>query len=181
MIGRKRLIAAAVVGAGVIVGCDSQRSTSPTAPSAASLSASSSGASPSFSRSSSRSGVMHLIKECPKYNGQAGSYCTITKSDVKAIDVGTRVVYAQALNADGHHLDSDVTLDTPGQGNNNAFGHVTIDLAVPPGLVTFSGGTGEFKHFHAVVVVSANKDGSWNWIGEYSFSDNGGKGNDRED
>jgi hypothetical protein len=72
-------------------------------------------AAPSLS-ASPRGGDLHITKECSAYTGLAGSYCTITSSNVKAIEVGTRVVYAEAAGAT--LLDSDVVLDTPGPGNN---------------------------------------------------------------
>jgi hypothetical protein len=170
MIRRKRFIATAIIGAGVIFGCDGQRSTSPTAPSFATL-ASSNGASPSFSNSSSRSGALHMTKECSAYTGLPGSYCTIASSDLKEIEAGSRVVYAGSLV--GGKLNSDLYLDPPGPGNNIAFGHVTLDLTISPprGLVTFSGGTGKFTHFHATIDVTPLNPAarSWNWDGSYSF------------
>ena len=56
-----------------------------------------------------------------EYTGQPGSFCTITSSNVKAIEVGSKIVYAKAPVRDP--LDSDVVLDLPGPGNNKAFGH----------------------------------------------------------
>jgi hypothetical protein len=116
--------------------------------------------------------VLHVTKECSEYTGLPGSFCTITSSNLKQIEVGSRVVYANAL-VDGK-LDSDLILDPPGPGNNIAFGHVTLDLTTTParGLVTFSGGTGKFRHFQATVVVSLLNGGpDWSWDGPYSFSD----------
>ena len=40
------------------------------------------------SASSPRSGALHVTKECSAYTGLAGSYCTITSSNVNAIKVG---------------------------------------------------------------------------------------------
>ena len=88
---------------------------------------------------SPRSGDLHVTKECSEYTGLAGDFCTITSSNVKAIEVGSRVVYAEAAGL--ATLDTDVVLDTPGPGNNKAFGHCTLDLATGLGLCTFSGGT----------------------------------------
>jgi hypothetical protein len=121
---------------------------SPTSPSAtvAVRGASGTGTS-SVSASSPRSGDLHVTKECSAYTGLAGSFCTITSSNVKAIEVGSRVVYAQAAGATS--LDSDVVLDTPGPGNNTAFGHCALDFATGLGLCTFSGGTGKFSWFDA--------------------------------
>ena len=42
----------------------------------------------------------------------AGDICTITSSNVQAIEAGSRVIYTQAAGAAG--LDSNVVLDMPG-------------------------------------------------------------------
>jgi hypothetical protein len=81
-------------------------------------------------------GVRDVTKECSQYNGQAGSFCTITSSNLKAIDVGSKVIYAQAAGAAG--LDSDLILSM-GPGNS-AFGHVTLSFASLSGVLTFSAG-----------------------------------------
>ena len=116
---------------------------------------------------SPRSGALHATKECSQYNGQAGSFCTITSSNLKAIDVGSKVIYAQPAGAAG--LDSDLILYT-GPGNS-AFGHVTLSFASLSGVVTFSGGTGKFSGFEASVVVTYNPTTNlWYWDGTYSFN-----------
>ncbi|MBA2302256.1 MAG: hypothetical protein H0W08_06435 [Acidobacteria bacterium] len=122
----------------------------------------------SLSAASPRSGALHLTKECSAYTFLAGSYCTITSSNVKAIEVGSRIVYAQAAGATS--LDSDVILDLPGPGNNTAFGHCALDFATGVGLCTFSGGTGKFTWFHASADVSYLGGPNWRWEGTYSFS-----------
>jgi hypothetical protein len=124
---------------------------------------------PSLSASSARTGDLLVTKECSAYTGAAGSFCTITSSNLKAIEVGTRIVYAQAAGATS--LDSDVVLDTPGPGNNIAFGHCTLDLATSSGLCTLSGGTGKFTWLYTSAVVSFDSTtGLWHWEGTYSFS-----------
>jgi hypothetical protein len=89
-------------------------------------------------------------------------------SNVKAIEVGSTVVYAQA--AGPASLDSDIVLDLPGPGNNTAFGHCALDFATGIGLCTFSGGTGKFTHFQARANVSYLGGHDWAWDGTYSFS-----------
>jgi len=118
--------------------------------------------------SSPRSGDLHLTKECPEYTGLAGSFCTITASNLKEIEVGTRVVYASAASATA--LDSDVVLDAPGPGNNAAFGHVHLDRTTRTGVLTLSGGTGKFTWFHASVDISFVATRVWHLDGTYSFS-----------
>jgi len=118
------------------------------------------------SASSSRSGPLHVTKECSAYTGQVGSYCTITSSNINAIKVGSRVVYAQAAGATS--LDSDITLVA---GNHKlAFGHCQLDFATGRGLCTFSGGIGELAGFQARADVSYLGGPNWAWDGTYSFS-----------
>jgi hypothetical protein len=112
-----------------------------------------------------RSGTLHVTKECSAYKGLAGDFCTITSSNIEEIAAGTRVVYARAAT-DGS-LDTDVVLDD-GTGNA-AAGHVVLDLASGTGVATFSGGTGKFFGFEARADVSADAAGLWHWEGTYSL------------
>ena len=114
-----------------------------------------------------RSGALHVTKECSQYTRLAGGFCTITSSNLKQIEVGTKVIYTIASGATV--LDSDVTLDPPGPGNNKAFGHCRLDLASGVGLCTFSGGTGKFTWFNASAAVSSLGRPNWAWNGTYSF------------
>ena len=113
-----------------------------------------------------RSGDLHVTKECSAYKGLAGDICTITSSNLEEIEVGSKVVYAQAAGAGS--LDTDIVLDA-GDGNTGA-GHVVLDLGAGSGVATFSGGTGKFSGFEARVDVSADAAGLWHWEGTYSFS-----------
>jgi hypothetical protein len=125
-------------------------------------------ASPAVNAGSPRSGQLHVTKECSRYTAAAGSFCTITSSNLNAIRVGSRVVYASAADPSAGVLDSDLVIDGP--GNNTAFGHVVLDLSKLSGVVTFSGGTGEFTHFRAgpiAVACPAYPDCSWD--GPYSL------------
>jgi hypothetical protein len=119
---------------------------------------------------SPRSGDVHITKECSVYAGQVGGYCTITSSNIKAIPVGSRVIYLEALAFPYTVLDTNIVLDPPGPGNNKAFGHVYLDLSTGAGEATFSGGTGKFTWFHARVDVSYLGGPDWAWEGTYSFS-----------
>ena len=40
-----------------------------------------------------RSGQLHVTKECSEYTGLAGGFCTITGSNLNAIDPGMKVIY----------------------------------------------------------------------------------------
>jgi hypothetical protein len=132
--------------------------TSPSATAAAEISAPALSASP-------RSGDLRVTKECSGYTGGPGSFCTIESSNVKAIEAGSKIVYLQPdelFTPSG----SDVVLDPPGPGNNQAFGNCSL----ASGVCTFSGGTGKFTQFNASVDVTANADFSlWFWNGTYSF------------
>jgi sugar lactone lactonase YvrE len=110
-------------------------------------------------------GVLRIRKECSHYVGNAGDFCTITKSNVKAIGAGSRVVYTDAADATG--LDTDVILYT--RHGNKAFGHVVLDFATATGTVTFLGGTGKLRNFHASAVVTNTGGVNYAWEGAYSF------------
>src|SRR2546422_926439 len=56
-------------------------------------------------------GALHLTKECSTYLGRAGDFCTIASSNLRAIKVGSRVVYQQAAGPPS--LNSDVILYPP--------------------------------------------------------------------
>jgi hypothetical protein len=117
-----------------------------------------------------RSGTLHVTKECSHYTGTAGSFCTITSSNINAIKPGSRVVYASAAgDPTAGVLDSDLAIHGP--GNNTAFGHVVLDLSTLSGTVTLSGGTGEFTHFHAgPIAVACPAFPACSWDGPYSFT-----------
>jgi hypothetical protein len=119
-----------------------------------------------------RSGAVHVTKECSQYTAGAGSFCTITSSNINTVKPGSRVVYASAANLATGMLDSNLMIDGP--GNNNAFGHVVLDLSTFTGTVTFSGGTGEFRHFHAgPLAVACPAYPACSWDGRYGFGPNG--------
>lgn len=112
------------------------------------------GQAPSFSKSSPRRGARHATKACPEYHSNAGDFRSITSSNLDVIEVGSKIFYASLL-VDGK-LDSDLTLVPQGNGKSVAFGHLTLDVTTTPphGVLTFSGGTGKFRHFSATIVVT---------------------------
>ena len=155
-------------GALAAAGCADGRGI-PTGPSA---SVAMSGAAASASLPAApRSGELRVAKECSGYNGEAGSFCTITASNVQAIEVGSTILYLDPpalLTPAG----TDIVLDTPGPGNNKAFGHCALDPATGLGLCTFSGGTGKFTTFSATAHVTPptmQDPVNWHWDGTYSF------------
>ena len=151
------------IGALAAVGCADGRGV-PTSPSAAAAVSGPAAVAPSLS-ASPRSGDLRVTKECSGYTGGAGSFCAITSSNVKAIEVDSRIIYLQPDQV-VTPVGSDVVLDPPGPGNNKAFGHCSLAL----GVCTFSGGTGKFTHFNATVQVSYLGGFDWGWDGTYSFS-----------
>jgi hypothetical protein len=116
---------------------------------------------------SARRGELHVMKECSQYNGTAGSFCTITSSNLTEILVGSRVYYDQAAGIPTGLLDSNVVLDA-GNGDR-AVGRCTLDFSTGLGLCLFSDGTGRLSGFQARVEVSyVGPD--WAWDGIYSFT-----------
>lgn len=156
----------------LVAGCADGRGipTSPSATAAGSGLAAIESASPLAA--APRSGELQVAKECSGYNGEAGSFCRITASNVKAIEVDSTILYLDPpalLTPSG----TDVVLDTPGAGNNKAFGHCALDPATGMGLCTFSGGTGKFTWFSATAHVSPptlEDPINWHWDGTYSFN-----------
>jgi hypothetical protein len=124
-------------------------------------------ASVSASERNRRNGQLHATKECSKYTGAAGSFCTITSSSLPEIKVGSKVLYDQAAGVPTGMLDSNVVLDA-GNGDK-AVGRCTLDFATGLGLCTFSDGTGRFTGFHARVDVSHLGGPDWAWDGTYGF------------
>lgn len=112
-----------------------------------------------------RHGALHVTKECGDYQGQPGGFCTIVSSNLSAIPAGSKVFYFEAAGAQG--LVSDLALYA-GPGNA-ALGHV--NLSGTSGVITFAGGTGDFRGFHARAVVSYDADHDlWLWDGTYRFT-----------
>ena len=120
-----------------------------------------------------RSGQLHVAKECSENTGLPGGFCTITGSNLNAIRPGTKVIYTNPAVV-GTVLSSDLYVDGP--GNNDAYGHVDLNVAPGPtqwsGPLTFTSGTGRFSGFHATLrVTCAIPAGSpCAWDGPYSFT-----------
>ena len=82
-----------------------------------------------------------------------------------AIPAGSKVFYFEALAAG--QLDTDLALYA-GPGNV-ALGHVTLSLATMTGVITFRGGTGDFRGFRAQADVTYDAEHDlWHWNGTYS-------------
>ena len=59
---------------------------------------------------SSRSGALHVTKECSEYTGEPGSFCTVTSSNVRPIQPGMRIVYKEAIDPVTSAIDTDIVV-----------------------------------------------------------------------
>jgi hypothetical protein len=126
----------------------------------------------SVSASSERNGDLHVTKECSQNTGLAGTFCTITSSNIPEIQVGAKVFYDQQAGIPAGMLDSNVVLKV-GVGDW-AVGRCTLDGSTGRGICTFSDGVGPFAGFHARVNVTPPTDGkNWHWEGTYGFTPTG--------
>ena len=117
--------------------------------------------------SGARSGDLNTQKDCAKYFGLAGDTCTITKSNLTEIGIGSVITYLQAANSD-FTASGDVILDAG--GSNKTFGHCTVERVTGTGICVFNGGTGRFSFFRARVAVTPVGGVIDAWDGTYSFS-----------
>lgn len=118
-----------------------------------------------MSTSATRTGTMHVTKECSQYTGEAGAFCTIDSSDFDGIPVGSKVVYLEPMNDAG--LDTDIVVETPGGDSIN--GHVVLDGSTQTGTVKLTGGTGELAGLSADLVVKPLGEPNYSWDGSYSY------------
>jgi len=134
---------------------------------------------PSVAASNGGSGPLHVTKNCSNFTGLAGTYCTVTSSNLAEIPMGSTVFYTQATTAAPESgsiaLDSNVVLFI-GFGDW-AVGRCTLDSRQYPGnygLCTFSNGVGRLAGFTARVEVSPFQNTPINvdyyWDGTYSFT-----------
>jgi len=113
-----------------------------------------------------RSGTLYVTKECSEFTGEAGSFCTIASSNFGPLPAGSKVVYAEAVTADGG-LDTDIVVTTP--NGETVHGHVVLDGATQTGTVTLAGGTGELATIAADLVVAPLGEPNYSWEGPYSY------------
>jgi hypothetical protein len=142
---------------------------------------------PRVVRADERTGELHVTKNCSASTFDAGTFCTITSSNLPEIQAGSRVFYTQAVvgcdtgattypcptlppTPEGVDiaLDSNVVLYV-GKGNW-AVGRCTLDGTGSSGLCTFSDGTGKLTGFQARVDVSSTDGVNYQWNGTYSFN-----------
>jgi hypothetical protein len=118
----------------------------------------------------SRIGVLTVTKNCDHYDFTAGSFCTITHSNLRELR-GATVFYDQAANTPAGMLDSNVVV-VAGPGDW-AVGRCTLDLSTFLGLCTFSNGVGRLTGFHARIDVGLIQGLDFAWAGTYSFKRDG--------
>jgi hypothetical protein len=134
-----------------------------------------------------RNGELHVTKNCSAYTNDAGSFCTITSSNLPEIEVGSKVLYTQGLvgcDTGGTSYPCPAPVPTPEGGyiavdsdavlyvgtGNWAVGRCTLDSTGNFGLCTFSDGTGRLTGFQARVDVSSTDGVNYEWKGTYSFN-----------
>ncbi|MGH2966398.1 MAG: hypothetical protein ACRDMH_13610 [Solirubrobacterales bacterium] len=123
-------------------------------------------------KSSRKHGELHLTKECSEYTAKAGGFCTITKSNLDEITVGTKEFALKDFDLVAGTLNSDGVLYV--RDGELALNHCDIFPSTDViGRCIFSGGIGHLRGFHANVVVSVNKDdpNKADFDGTYSFRD----------
>ena len=111
-------------------------------------------------------GTLKVTKECSKYTGEAGSYCTIVSSNCDAIANGSKIVYTEAATTSGG-LDTDIVINTP--NGDIGYGHVVLDGATETGKVTLKGGTGQLSKLSGDLVIAPLEKPNYSWVGPYSY------------
>jgi hypothetical protein len=134
-----------------------------------------------------RHGELQVTKNCSAWTLDNGAFCTITSSNLPEIEVGSKVLYAQApIGCDngGTTYPCTVPLPTPEGGyisvdssavlyvgtGDWAVGRCTLDSTGNSGLCTFSDGIGRLTGFQARVDVFSTDGINYNWNGTYNFS-----------
>ncbi len=112
--------------------------------------------------------AFHATKDCSGHTGLAGAYCTIRSSNVKAVKVGSKIFYLQALSSTG--IDSDILIYV--KRGSVATGHCLFRSTTEVGRCTISDGTGTLDGFQLRVRVTADSSlpKHWHWDGTYSFN-----------
>jgi hypothetical protein len=112
--------------------------------------------------------AFHATKDCSGFTGLVGAYCTVRSSNVKALEVGSKIFYVQEAGKTA--LDSDTIIYV--RRGSVATGHCFLRHATGAGLCTMSDGTGTLAGFRFRVRVAADTSvpGLYHWDGTYSFN-----------
>lgn len=108
---------------------------------------------------------LHLVKECSQFVGKPGDFCSVIKSDLAAIPVGSKIYYFDS-NQVSAILSSSIVLDA---GNGSlAIGHCSVNNPEATGTCTFSAGSGALQGLRALVTLTADANGTdYHWDGGY--------------
>jgi hypothetical protein len=113
--------------------------------------------------------TLTIVKNCSgTMTGKVGEFCTVTASNVKAIPVGTKVVYTGPVVGSAVFLSSNVTIKA--SATSTATGYCMVDLHTGVGMCTFWKGTGKLAGFHAVIHGSSASPTAYHWDGFYYTS-----------
>ena len=113
--------------------------------------------------------TLTIVKNCSgTMTGKVGEFCTVTASNVKAIPVGTKVVYTGPVVSSAVFLSSNVTIKA--SATSTATGYCMVDLHTGVGMCTFWKGTGKLAGFHAVIHGSSESATAYHWDGFYYTS-----------
>ena len=112
---------------------------------------------------------LSLTKECSKFTAHIGDFCTITKSSLAAIPVGSRVYYLGPVLGPVI-LATDVVLDAG--GGTLALGYCNVELAKSAGTCTFRSGSGSLTGFQGIVTLSIDDKGLFHWDGGFALAGN---------
>jgi hypothetical protein len=142
---------------------------------------------PKAAQADERNGELRVTKNCSAYTNDAGSFCTITSSNLPEIEVGSKVLYTQSAvgcdtgattypcplvppaTPEGAYISLDSNAVLYVGAGNWAVGRCTLDNTGDSGLCTFSDGIGRLTGLRARVVVSSTDGVNYQWNGTYSF------------
>lgn len=112
-----------------------------------------------------RSGILQIMKNC----NTPGPFCTVTKSNLAEIPLGSTIIYDPPPGVSYLSVfDHNVVLFV-GVGDW-AVGRCTLNPDGLSGLCTFSDGVGPLAGFTARVIVSSTDGINYFWNGTYSFN-----------
>jgi hypothetical protein len=110
---------------------------------------------------------LSIAKECSKFTGHAGDFCTITQSSLAAIPVGAKVIYFGPVLGPPI-LASTVLIDAG--GGNTAMGSCNVEQTTWTGTCAFWAGSGSLQGFEGLVKLTVDKTGLFHWDGAYSLA-----------
>ncbi len=111
---------------------------------------------------------LNIVKECSQDTGKSGGFCSITKSSLAAIPVGSKVFYYGPFT-EGPFVSSTIMLNAG--GDNTAIGYCNVDNAKSTGTCTFWAGSGTLQGFAALLELTPDANGTdYHWDGGYNLN-----------